>query len=105
MIGRMAIARPWIFAQIADGLRPGAEVFARAALEMVRLLERHYDPVRALRRFKRWAQYFCANYPFGHTLHTRLINVDSLAAAADCLQAFFDGDPVPAARPNMNFMR
>jgi len=105
MIGRMAIARPWIFAQIADGLRPGPEVFTHAALEMVRLLERHYDPVPALRRFKRWAQYFCANYPFGHTLYAQLINTDSLAAAADGLRRFFAGDPAPAKRPNMNFMR
>ncbi len=105
VIGRMAIARPWIFAEIADGLRPGPEVFARVALEMVRLLEHHYDPVRALRRFKRWAQYFSANFPFGHTLYTRLINVDSLAAAAGCLREFLAGDPVPATRPNMNFMR
>ncbi len=105
MIGRMAIARPWIFAQIADGLQPGPEVFGRAGLEMVRLLGRHFDPERALRRLKRWAPYFCANYPFGHTLCSRLINRDCLAAAVDCLREFFDGDPAPLARPNMNFMR
>lgn len=104
-IGRMAIAQPWIFAQLADGFRPGPEVFPRVAFELVRLLEQHYDPVRALRRFKRWAQYFAANYQFGHTLYTRLFNADSLAAAAGCLQGFFDSAPARVARPNMNFFR
>ncbi len=67
-LGRMAVARPWIFAELTDNLQTGPQmIFRDAAIQLARLLEIHYDPVQAIKRFKRFAFYFSANFRFGHS--------------------------------------
>ena len=102
-IGRMAVARPWIFAELAENLQPGPEMFADAAIQLARLLEIHFNPVAAIRRFKRFAFYFSANFRFGPSLYSKILKTGNLKEVAPVLKRFFEQAPDVAARPNMNY--
>ena len=102
-IGRMAVARPWIFAELTENLQPEPEMFADVAIQLARLLEIHFDPVAAIRRFKRFAFYFSANFRFGHSLYSRILKTGNLKEVAPVLKRFFEKTPDVAARPNMNY--
>lgn len=102
-LGRIALARPWVFAEWTDGFDPGPEIFLNSALQLTRLLASHFDPAQALRRFKRFGLYFSANFRFGHTLYTRISNASNMAVMEDVLRRFFESSPQTASRPNLNF--
>jgi nifR3 family TIM-barrel protein len=102
-LGRIAAARPWIFAQWTNGKHYGAEVYRKTALRLADLLESHFDPDRAVRRYKKFAQYFAANFRFGHSLFTRLRNASDLNQARKAVRAFFSEPPEINERPNLNF--
>jgi nifR3 family TIM-barrel protein len=102
-IGRMAVARPWIFAELTENLQPNPEMFADAATQLARLLENHYDPVAATKRFKRFAFYFSANFRFGHTLYSKILTAGDMKEVVTVLKRFFEQAPDVAARPNMNY--
>jgi nifR3 family TIM-barrel protein len=104
-VGRMAVARPWIFAQWCRGYRPSADIFAEAAFGLMRLLPVHFDPRRALRRMKKFCYYFSANFRFGHLLFSRVQNASGMADIERALKAFFDTPPETNRRPNLNFFR
>lgn len=104
-LGRMAIARPWIFAEWTEGLQAQAEIFLNAAVDLAALLLQHYDAVRALRRFRRFAFYFCANFLYGHTLYSRILGCKDMQAVETVLRWFFEHSPGVAQRPNLNFFK
>ena len=76
-----------------------------AAIQLARLLERHYDPAPAVRRFKRFAFYFFANFRFGHALYSKIIKAGDMKAIGYILERFFEHAPDVAASPNMNYFR
>ena len=102
-LGRMAIARPWIFSEFLDNFQTSREIFLEAAIQLIKLLEIHYDPVRAIKRFKRFSFYFCANFRFGHALHTRILNAAELKEIESIIRRFFEQAPDIQSRPNMNY--
>jgi tRNA-dihydrouridine synthase B len=102
-IGRMAVARPWIFAELTDNLQLDPLMFADAAIQLARLLNIHYDPVAAIRRFKRFAFYFSANFRFGHTLYSTILKAGNMKKVDTMLKRFFEQAPDVTARPNMNY--
>ncbi len=104
-LGRMAIARPWIFAEWTNDLKPGPDIYLEAALQLAGLLVKHYEPIPAIRRFKRFANYFAANFKFGHMLNSRLLNAADMVQVEQILQRFFDNSPDLVSRPNLNFFK
>jgi nifR3 family TIM-barrel protein len=102
-IGRMAVARPWIFAELTENLQRAPEMFADAAIQLARLLEIYYDPVAAIKRFKRFAFYFSANFRFGHSLYSRILKTGNMKEVDTILKRFFEQAPDVAERPNMNY--
>ena len=104
-LGRMAIAKPWIFAEWTDDLAPGPDIYREAALDLAGLLAKHYDPIRAVRRFKRFAFYFAANFKFGHSLYSRLLNAADLLQVEKILSEFFEKPPDLVSSPNLNFFK
>jgi nifR3 family TIM-barrel protein len=104
-LGRMAIARPWIFAVWTSGLKPAADIYLEAALDLAGLLTKHYDPIPALRRFKRFSGYFAANFKFGHLLHSRILNAADMLQVEQILRRFFDKSPDLVSKPNLNFFK
>ncbi len=102
-LGRIAVARPWVFAEWADGFAPGPERFLGAMRRLLELLPRYFDEPSALRRFRRFSLYFAANFRFGHTLHRRIQAAGSLAQMSAVVESFFETPPEINAVPNMNF--
>jgi nifR3 family TIM-barrel protein len=102
-LGRMAIARPWIFAEWTSDFAARTDIFLDAALRLAGLLEKHYDSVSAIRRFKRFAFYFAANFKFGHLLYSRILNASSRLQIEQILHRFFERPPELVSRPNLNF--
>ncbi len=102
-LGRMAIAKPWIFAEWSNNLQTSPAIYLESALKLIELLEKHYDSLRALRRFKRFAYYYAANFKFGHTLYSRLKNATNLSQIKVMLHHFFQSPPDLVTRPNLNF--
>jgi tRNA-dihydrouridine synthase B len=104
-LGRLAIARPWIFAELADGFEPGPEIFRESALRLFRLLIRFYGPEIALRRFHKFSAYFSANFRFGHTLFSTLSRARAPQGVETALKHFFEGAPETVSRPNITLFR
>jgi nifR3 family TIM-barrel protein len=104
-LGRIAIAKPWIFAEWSHNRKFGPEKYLEAALGLAGFLEKHYDGVRAIRRFKRFADYYVANFKFGHTLHSRLINASDISQIKNVLSRFLQAPPELVTRPNLNFFK
>jgi len=104
-LGRLALAKPWIFGEWTGKLTPTAEIYRNCALGLTHKLERYYQPATALRRFRKFAGYFSANFLFGHTLYARLTKAQDMGAIRETLNYFFDTAPEMVRRPNMNRFR
>jgi nifR3 family TIM-barrel protein len=102
-LGRIAIAKPWIFSTMSAGYAPGPEIYPACARRLCRLLERHFEPAAALRRLKRFALYFAANFRFGLTLYNGIRASASIQDARRVFDRFFSLCPDVTMRPNMNF--
>jgi tRNA-dihydrouridine synthase len=102
-IGRLAMAKPWVFAQWTANMEACPGIYCESAIQLATLLEKHFDPPRAIRRFKRFSYYFSANFKFGHTLFTQISNAPDMAAIINCLKRFFETPPECVQRPNLNF--
>ena len=104
-LGRLALAKPWIFGEWTGGLAPEPDIYRTAARRLTHLLERYYQPTTALRRFMRYAVYFSANFRFGHTLCAQLTRARDMDGVRETLEQFFETAPEVARRPNMNRFR
>ena len=102
-LGRMVVARPWIFADLMENIPATPDMFMDAAIRLARLLEKHFEPVQAIKRFKRFAFYFSANFRFGHTLYTSILKARGMEEVDDILEEYFEKMPDLSSRPNMNF--
>jgi tRNA-dihydrouridine synthase B len=102
-IGRMAIARPWLFAEWTDGYQGGSGLYLESALRLAELLETHFDSPQALRRFKKFSFYFSANFKFGHTLFSTIQKAETMTEAKEILLRFFERPLETVSRPNLNF--
>lgn len=91
MIGRMAAARPWVF---AEWHTPGlvvdtAEVWNRFCL----YLEDDFTPKKALIKLKVFTPYFARNFVFGHTLFTAVQSSPDWATARERSTRFLAASP------------
>jgi tRNA-dihydrouridine synthase B len=102
-IGRMAVARPWLMAQLCGLVAPDETIFRQTATDLLALMQTHFDDRRALRRYKKFALYFSANFKFAHSFYTRINNAPDLSAVQRILDDFFRQPPAIVKRPNMNF--
>jgi nifR3 family TIM-barrel protein len=102
-IGRMAIARPWLFAEWTADYQVGDDIYLDCALRLAGLLEAHFDAPQALRRFKRFGTYYSASFKFGHTLCSAIQRAENMMEAKISLRQFFEQRPETLARPNLNF--
>ncbi len=97
MLGRGAVARPWLFAEIAR------EVFGCCIEEPAVSLQVVYDnfidhlcdlfrPEYRLGRLKQFTHYFAQNYKFGHHLASRVQSSGSMDEARERAGIFFSND-------------
>ena len=104
-LGRLALAKPWIFGEWTGCLVPQTEIYHDCARRLTHLLEHYYHPATARRRFMRYAAYFSANFLYGHTLYAQLSRARNMDAVRDTLEVFFETSPEVVQRPNMTRFR
>ena len=93
MLGRMAVARPWIF---ATWDRPVSVDLAAIWDRMCHYVTEDFPPAVALRRLQMFTKYFAANFKFGHQFKVDLARASSLRGhPAACRRTF---SPAPRLR-------
>jgi nifR3 family TIM-barrel protein len=94
MLGRGAVCRPWLFADIAREIyhvqvsgtgRDKQEVYRR----FIDLLEARFPEERRLGRLKQFTHYYALNFQFGHLLATSVQKCETLSAARREAEIFF----------------
>jgi tRNA-dihydrouridine synthase len=101
MIGRGAVERPWLCADIARELygvsrdtkreRSGSGERSEVYLQFITLLEQRFAPERRLGRLKQFTRYYAASFQFGHHLAASIQNSDSIEQARRRADVFFAG--------------
>ncbi len=102
-VGRMAIARPWLFAEWTEGYAGRPDIYLDCAMRLADLLVFHFDQSKAMRRFKKFCFYFCANFKFGHTFFSAIQKAQNMTEAKTVVQQFFEQPLETVSRPNLNF--
>ncbi|HEY8241810.1 MAG TPA: tRNA-dihydrouridine synthase, partial [Kiritimatiellia bacterium] len=90
MVGRMAIARPWIFAAWE---RPVQVDYADVWRRMVTYICEDFPTAAALKRIKLFTKYYARNFLFGHHFETKVCSATSLDIAQERAGVFFS-DPL-----------
>jgi tRNA-dihydrouridine synthase len=99
-IGRMAVARPWLFAELTGRLSPEPDIFLRTALAMIAGIWKHFDPARAIRIYKKYAMYLAANFVYGHTLWPELVRGQTQEEMEENARRVLGETPQVATTPN-----
>ena len=95
MLGRGAVVKPWLFAEIArscyDGNIAGPVVFLPVVYgNFIDLINELFRPERRLGRLKEFTHYFARNYKFGHQLSSRIQSSTSVEEARERAAIFFE---------------
>lgn len=101
-VGRMAIARPWLFAEWTAGFEPPETCFRDYAMRLADVLDQRFDPIRALKRYKLFTVYFAANFTFGHSLQSKFLGAKSMDDIRAVVQTHVKPGMQLSNRPNMN---
>jgi tRNA-dihydrouridine synthase len=78
MIGRAAVQKPWIFAEIR-GIREKPLNLEETGLRFLDLLAKYQPPEFQISRARRFFSYFCANLKWAHYVDTLINHEESLA--------------------------
>lgn len=105
MLGRGAVIRPWLFAEIAGKVCGGDSREPAVSLPDIYAaffdaVNTNYRPVYCLGRLKEFTRYFAKNYKFGHSLASRVQSSSSMDEAWERAGTFFannseEGLPAP----------
>jgi tRNA-dihydrouridine synthase len=98
MLGRMAVACPWVF---ATWDRPMSVDLGSIWNMMYHYVREDFPPAIALRRLKMFTKYFAANFKFGHQFKVDLARAPSLEEIQRRAEAFFSRVPVTVAQPSV----
>jgi nifR3 family TIM-barrel protein len=104
-IGRLAAAKPWVFAEWTRGFIPPADIYRHTAMNLLELLQKYFKPAVALRRFNTFAAYFSANFRFGHAFNLLVHRAGSIEELREILSRFFETPPDVLVRPNISMLR
>ncbi len=98
MIGRMAIAKPWIFAAWNQPVEINyAEVWRR----LHDYICEDFEPEIAIKRMRLFTKYYARNFHFGHTFSSAIQNAPDMDAARSCAEEFFGVPQAVFEEPSM----
>ena len=94
MIGRAAVQKPWVFAELGGALKSGAPIdLLETALRFLRGMEECQPPEFWQSRRNRFFEFFCLNARYAHYLRTRLLRCADNDSCRAALTAYFDAAP------------
>jgi tRNA-dihydrouridine synthase len=102
MIGRMAVACPWVFAQWE---KPAPINHQEIWDRMYQYICEDFEPAVAIRRVKMFAKYYAINFLFGHQFCTELGRCETLADLQRYVAAFFERGPAIVKQPAIGGLR
>ena len=100
MIGRMAIAQPWIFSQLS-----GNKVvidYLSVWTTMYNYVLEDFPQEKALGRLKEFTKYFAQNFLFGHELRVKVQNVLNLNEMYNVATKFLKKNPALTKYPSVS---
>ena len=101
-IGRLAIAKPWIFSLWTNQLKNYDNIYHHTAIRMTDLFLQHYGEFIGVKFFKKWAPYFSANFKFSHAINKKLLYNTTMVEIRKCIDEIFQETPEIAKKPNQN---
>ncbi|MGC8743361.1 MAG: tRNA dihydrouridine synthase [Verrucomicrobiia bacterium] len=96
MLGRIAIIKPWVFAQWDKDFTPD---YRGIWQKMFDYIKEDFEPVVALSRIKMFTKYYSANFLFGNIFRNKINNGKNLDEAQKAADEFFDKDPAIVKNP------
>lgn len=99
MLGRMAVARPWIF---ATWDQPTPVDLREIWLKMFQYIGEDFAPATALRRIKMFTKYFAANFQFGHSFYLKVANAPTWEEARERAVDFLSRSPALVQQPTLS---
>jgi len=98
MVGRLAIAQPWVFA----GWDRPVEIDPGAVwLRLHDYVAEDFEPEVGVKRMRLFTKYFARNYLFGHGFHAAVCAAPTMAAVREAATAFFDTQPTRNAEASV----
>ena len=101
MLGRMAVARPGVFAHWDRAAPVDLAGVWRTLHDFV---VEDFPPAVALRRLQMFTRYFAANFKFGHQFHVAVQNAASLAEARARADDFLACSPALVSQPALGLI-
>ncbi|KPA08929.1 tRNA-dihydrouridine synthase [Candidatus Magnetomorum sp. HK-1] len=101
-LGRIAISKPWVFAEWNGEFHPDETAYRNLIKNYIMLLRDHYDPIRAKKRFLKFSKYFCAGFKFGNNLRSKIRKAETFSDIENVFEKFFDSPLLLNRRPNEN---
>lgn len=101
-IGRLAVAKPWIFASLSGIQVPFEDLYRNTALRMAHLLFAHFDETVAVKQFKKWVPYFASNFKFSQDIFRKLFSCNTFDSIEKSVESVFESTPEVCSRPNIN---
>lgn len=95
MVGRTAVQKPWIFAELSRSEKEEkAPVdLLQLGLDFIEYIEKYQPPEFYKTRLQRFFAYFCQNFSFAHYGQTQLLNADGNDDARQRLVQYFEKVP------------
>ncbi len=106
MIGRMAVQKPWIFAEISKSLNGySAEKrpvdLLKCALDFIDFVEKFQPPEFYRTRLQRFFTYFCMNFSFAHYAQTQMLNAKDIEDSRAKIRGYFEKVPEDCFKFNL----
>ena len=98
MVGRMAIAQPWVFAAWTG---PVQVDYAGVWRRLYDYICEDFPPPKAIGRIKVFTEYYARNYHFGHSFYTAVQNAPTLEEVRERADAFFSQTPAIDPEPSL----
>ena len=98
MIGRMAVARPWIFAAWDA---PVAIDYGEVWRRLWGYIGEDFVPAIAMRRVGLFTKYYARNFHFGHAFYTAVHNAATMEAMREVADRFFAGPQAVFSEPSL----
>lgn len=101
-IGRMAVARPWIFDHWSSGKTENPALYHWSAQRLARLLVRYHGEAVAIKQMKKYIPYLCAGFKFSHALAKALAAPADMTSMQATLERHLLPCPERASRPSLH---
>lgn len=96
MLGRIAIIKPWIF---AEWEKPLIVDYREVWQKMFDYIKEDFEPAIAISRIKMFTKYYSANFLFGNVFRNNVSNAKNLDEVQSFADEFFSKNPAVLSKP------